>query len=137
MILILNGPNLNMLGKRDNKIYGKENYEYLKTLIYNWGEKNNFEIEIFQSNHEGEIIDRLQKENYEYLIINPGAFTHYSIAIRDCLEIIKIPKIEVHISNIYSREEFRRKSLISEVCDGVISGFGIKSYLLALENLIL
>ncbi|WGS64417.1 type II 3-dehydroquinate dehydratase [Marinitoga aeolica] len=135
MILIVNGPNLNMLGKRPKEVYGNFTYEDLVKKINNWSEKNGIPVEVFQSNIEGEIINRLQKENYKGLIINAGAYTHYSYAIRDALEILKLPKIELHISNIYKREEFRNKSVIAPVCDGQITGLGLDGYLLALEYL--
>ncbi|BBE31582.1 3-dehydroquinate dehydratase [Tepiditoga spiralis] len=135
MILIINGPNLNMLGRRPISVYGDGSYDDLKELLNEWSEINKIDIEIFQSNIEGKIIDRIHQLNYDGLIINPGAYTHYSYAIRDALEILSIPKIEVHISNIYVREEFRKNSVISEVCNGKITGLGFKGYLLALEYL--
>ncbi|MCD6268051.1 MAG: type II 3-dehydroquinate dehydratase [Thermotogaceae bacterium] len=133
MILVINGPNMNMLGKRDKKHYGDMTYQELVSKIKSWGDEKGVDIEIFQSNHEGEIVDRIQKMDYEGLIINPGAFTHYSYSIRDALEIVRVPKVEVHISNIYAREEFRKRSVIAPVCDGQISGLGFLSYILALE----
>ncbi|SHF21262.1 3-dehydroquinate dehydratase [Marinitoga hydrogenitolerans DSM 16785] len=135
MILIVNGPNLNMLGKRPKKIYGSFSYEDLIEEIKQWSIKSGIPVEVFQSNIEGEIINRLQKMNFKGLIINAGAYTHYSYAIRDALEIIDIPKIELHISNIYKREEFRNKSVIAPVCDGQITGLGLDGYILALEYL--
>ncbi len=133
MILVINGPNMNMLGKRDKKHYGDMTYQELVSRIKSWGVERGVDIEVFQSNHEGEIVDRIQKMDYEGLIINPGAFTHYSYSIRDALEIVRVPKVEVHISNIYAREEFRKRSVIAPVCDGQISGLGFLSYILALE----
>ena len=133
MILVINGPNMNMLGKRDKKHYGDMTYQELVSKIKSWGVERGVDIEVFQSNHEGEIVDRIQKMDYEGLIINPGAFTHYSYSIRDALEIVRVPKVEVHISNIYAREEFRKRSVIAPVCDGQISGLGFLSYILALE----
>ena len=133
MILVINGPNMNMLGKRDKKHYGDMTYQELVSRIKSWGVERGVDIEVFQSNHEGEIVDRIQKMDYEGLIINPGAFTHYSYSIRDALEIVQVPKVEVHISNIYAREEFRKRSVIAPVCDGQISGLGFLSYILALE----
>lgn len=129
-ILIVNGPNLNLLGTREPEIYGNQSMEtYLESLrTYNTSD----EILYYQSNIEGEIINRLQVDDFEALIINPGAYTHYSYAIADCLKNINKPKIEVHISNIYKREEFRKKSVTAECCDAVISGFGMKGYTLAL-----
>ena len=135
MILIVNGPNLNMLGKRPENIYGSFTYNDLLEKIENWSLKNGIPVEVFQSNVEGEIINRLQKEDYKGLIINAGAYTHYSYAIRDALEILKLPKIELHISNIYKREDFRKKSVIAPVCDGQIAGLGLDGYILALGYL--
>lgn len=135
-ILIINGPNLNFVGKREPEIYGSENFDDA------WQEWNaqfpDTELEYFQSNHEGEIIDRIQQvfyEDFEGLIINAGAFSHYSYAILDALRILNIPIVEVHLSNIFKRESFRHQSVISAACVGIISGFGMKSYTLALEYL--
>jgi len=132
-ILIINGPNLNLLGTREPEIYGSVSMEdYLSELQNEFGADDIF---YYQSNIEGELINRLQEENYEAVVINPGAFTHYSYAISDCLKNIRCPKIEVHISNIYKREEFRKKSVTAESCNAVISGFGMKGYRLALQSL--
>ncbi|WP_234110800.1 MULTISPECIES: type II 3-dehydroquinate dehydratase [Chryseobacterium] len=132
-ILILNGPNLNLLGTREPEIYGNISMEnFLESL------KNKFpqhEIRHYQSNVEGEIINRIQEDDFDALIINPGAFTHYSYAIADCLKNILKPKIEVHISNIYKREEFRQKSVTAPNTDGVLSGFGLNGYQLAIQSL--
>ena len=128
-ILILNGPNLNLLGTREPEIYGTVSMaDFLENLKEKFPED---EILFFQSNVEGEIINRLQKDDYEALIINPAAYTHYSYAIADCLRNIQKPKIEVHISNIYAREEFRQKSVTAAHCSGAISGFGLDGYRLA------
>lgn len=133
-ILILNGPNLNLLGTREPEIYGATSMEsYLQTLKK---EFENEEILYFQSNVEGEIINRLQEDNFDAIIINPGAFTHYSYAISDCLKNITKTKIEVHISNIYQREEFRQKSVTAAVSNGIISGFGMEGYRLAVLSLV-
>ncbi|MGV8915643.1 MAG: type II 3-dehydroquinate dehydratase [Kaistella sp.] len=132
-ILILNGPNLNLLGTREPTIYGTISMEnYLQTLEENFKEH---EISYYQSNIEGEIINRLQENNFEALVINPGAFTHYSYAIADCLKNISQPKVEVHISNIYKREEFRQKSVTAAQTDCVLSGFGMEGYRLAILSL--
>ena len=132
-ILILNGPNLNLLGTREPKIYGMVSMaDFLENLKEKFPED---EILFFQSNVEGEIINRLQEGDYEALIINPAAYTHYSYAIADCLRNIQKPKIEVHISNIYAREEFRQKSVTAAHCNGVISGFGLDGYRLAVLSL--
>lgn len=133
-ILIINGPNLNLLGTREPEIYGSVSMEdYLLELNT---EFPNYELLYYQSNIEGELINRLQKDDFNAVVINPGAFTHYSYAIADCLKNIQIPKIEIHISNIYKREEFRKKSVTAESCDAVISGFGMKGYKLALQSLL-
>lgn len=132
-ILIVNGPNLNLLGTREPDIYGSVSMEdYLKNLKI---EFSNHEIDYFQSNIEGELINRMHENDFDALIINPGAFTHYSYAIADCLKNIQKPKTEVHISNIYKREEFRQKSVTAANTDGILSGFGMKGYRIALFNL--
>ena len=129
-ILIVNGPNLNLLGTREPEIYGSISMDdYLIELRTAFPQH---EINDFQSNVEGEIINRLQKNDFDALVINPGAFTHYSYAIADCLQNISKPKIEVHISNIYKREEFRQKSVTAANTHGVLSGFGLKGYELAI-----
>ena len=133
-ILIINGPNLNMLGKRDDKFYGIEDFE--KILEGLRDAFPDFELDYFQSNTEGAIIDRIQaleEERFQGLVINAGAYTHYSIAIRDALEILEIPAVEIHMSNVYKREPFRQISVISAVCQGVIAGFGKDSYRLGIE----
>lgn len=123
-----------MLGTREPEIYGSVSMEdYLLELNI---EFPNDELLYYQSNIEGELINRLQKDDFNAVVINPGAFTHYSYAIADCLKNIQIPKIEIHISNIYKREEFRKKSVTAESCDAVISGFGMKGYKLALQSLL-
>lgn len=128
-ILIINGPNLNLLGKREPHIYG---YETMDSFVKKLKEEfHEHEIDYYQSNVEGEIIDRLQKENYEAIIINPGAYTHYSYAIADCLKNIETPKIEIHISNIYQREKFRQHSVTAPYVDSILSGFGLEGYRLA------
>ena len=132
-ILIVNGPNLNLLGTREPEIYGTVSMaDFLENLKEKFPED---EILFFQSNVEGEIINRLQEDDYEALIINPAAYTHYSYAIADCLRNIQKLKIEVHISNIYAREEFRQKSVTAAHCNGVISGFGLDGYRLAVLSL--
>jgi 3-dehydroquinate dehydratase II len=132
-ILIVNGPNLNLLGTREPEIYGTVSMaDFLENLKKKFPED---EFLFFQSNVEGEIINRLQEDDYEALIINPAAYTHYSYAIADCLKHIQKPKIEVHISNIYAREEFRQKSVTAAHCNGVISGFELDGYRLAVLSL--
>lgn len=129
-ILIINGPNLNLLGQRESQIYGNQSFDdYLNELKLNYSSP----IHYFQSNIEGEIIDQLQQTKATGIIINAGGYTHTSVAIRDCIAAIKTPVIEVHISNITAREEFRHTSLLSPVCVGCIFGFGLKSYELALN----
>lgn len=132
-ILIVNGPNLNLLGTREPEIYGSTSMEtYLEGLQKKY---NQHDIHYYQSNIEGEIINRLQEDNFDAVIINAGAFTHYSYAIADCLKNINKPKIEVHISNLYKREEFRQKSVTATYTDALLSGFGLKGYALAIESL--
>lgn len=137
-ILIIHGPNLNMLGRRDKNIYGELSLEEINVLINNRAKKLDIQLDIIQSNFEGEIVERIHRamdDGTSGIIINPAAFTHYSIAIRDALEPLSIPVVEVHLSNIYSREEFRKKSIIAPVCTGQITGFGHYGYLLALDML--
>jgi len=132
-ILIINGPNLNLLGTREPEIYGNISMEdYLETLR---SEFSSCHLDYYQSNIEGELINRLQKDDFDAVIINPGAFTHYSYAIADCLKNIRKQKVEVHISNIYKREEFRQKSVTAANSDAVLSGFGMDGYRLAILSL--
>jgi 3-dehydroquinate dehydratase-2 len=129
-ILIINGPNLNLLGKREPQIYGNQSFEmYLEELKT----KTSAELDYFQSNVEGELINCLQDSKHDGIIFNAGGYTHTSVAIRDCIHAIEVPVVEVHISNISSREEFRHTSLISPVAVGCIFGFGLKSYEVALH----
>ena len=134
-IIIINGPNINLLGERKQSQYGKLTFEELKQKCLETGKNQKIEIEFYQSNIEGEIVDLIQnsRNNQDGLIINAGGYTHTSVAIHDALKILKIPIIELHISNIYNREEFRHKSLISKVAKGVICGFGAKGYVMALD----
>ena len=136
-VLIIHGPNLNLLGTRNPEIYGSDTMEDINNLIEEKAKGSGVKVTFFQSNHEGAIIDALHdaRVKSDAVIINPGAFTHYSYAIRDAIEAIAIPVIEVHLSNIYSREGFRTHSVISPVCQGTIAGFGKKSYIIALESL--
>ena len=137
-ILVLNGPNLNMLGHREKKIYGKLSLEKINSEIKKLAKELNIEVEIKQSNIEGEIVNFIQqaiKSNIKGILINPAAYTHTSVAIRDAILATKLPTVEVHLSNIYKREEFRHKSLIAPVSIGQISGFGKDSYLLGLRAL--
>ena len=135
-LLVINGPNLNFLGIREKSVYGTQDYDYLLKMIAEKGEKENCTIEIFQSNHEGAIIDRIQDSYFdgtEGIVINPGAFTHYSYAIRDALASITVPKVEIHISDITKREEFRKVSVTAPVCDKQIYGHGLEGYLMAID----
>ena len=134
-ILIINGPNLNLLGKREELIYGKATLEDIKKNCEQYSSKLKLKIDFFQFNNEGEIIDKIQEveKKYDGWIINPAAYTHSSIAILDSLRAIKKPKIEIHLSNIYSREDYRKKSITSEGVDGLICGFGENSYILGIE----
>ncbi|MDE5716393.1 MAG: type II 3-dehydroquinate dehydratase [Lachnospiraceae bacterium] len=135
-ILVINGPNLNFLGIREKSVYGTQDYDDLLQMIAKKGEETNSTIEVFQSNHEGAIIDRIQDAYFdgtEGIVINPGAFTHYSYAIRDALASITVPKVEIHISDITKREEFRKVSVTAPVCDRQIYGQGLDGYLQAID----
>ena len=133
-ILIINGPNLNLLGEREQSQYGKEDYKYLEEICLKRSKELEIELELKQSNVEGEIVNFIQeaRNNHDGIIINAGGYTHTSVAIRDSLNIFKKPIIELHISNIYKREEFRQKSLISDVVTGGIFGIGADGYILAI-----
>ena len=135
-ILIVNGPNLNLLGRREPGIYGQTSFDdYLPELRRRY---SNVQIDYYQSNIEGELINKMQEEGFacDGIVLNAGAYTHTSIALLDCIRSIKAPVVEVHISNIHQREEFRHKSMISGACCGVICGFGLDSYRLAVEALL-
>lgn len=134
-VLVINGPNLNLLGTREKDVYGTETLESIASNVIKEAASLGVEADFIQSNHEGEIIDRIHdaRGKYDVIIINPGAYTHYSIAIRDAVKAVGIPAIEVHLSNICAREEFRSKSVIAPVCVGQISGFGGISYIAALH----
>jgi 3-dehydroquinate dehydratase-2 len=136
-ILIINGPNLNLLGKREPKLYGEDTLDQINTELEILANSLGARLTFFCSNSEGEIIDCIQdsQESCDGLIINAGAYSHYSIAIRDAIEMLDIPVIELHITNIFAREEFRRVSVLSPVCSGIISGFGKNSYFLALTSI--
>ena len=132
-LIIINGPNLNLLGIREKEIYGETSFEeYLSTLKSKF---KDVELEFFQSNHEGELIEKIQEVGffYEGIIINAGGFTHTSVALRDAIASVSSPAIEVHISNILNREDFRKKSFLSDVCRGIISGLGLKGYEFAVD----
>lgn len=134
-ILVINGPNLNLLGIREKNVYGSETLLDIAKEVDVTSQELGLETDFIQSNHEGEIIDKLHAARgvYDVIIINAGAYTHYSIAIRDAIKGIEIPTIEIHLSNIHSREEFRHTSVIAPVCIGQICGFGKMSYILALH----
>lgn len=137
-LLVLNGPNINFLGIREKGIYGNQDYAYLVSMLEEKAEREGHELEVFQSNYEGALIDKIQEAYHtgvEGIIINPGAFTHYSYAVRDALASIEIPKIEVHISNVHKREEFRHTSVTAPVCTGQVVGLGLKGYALAMDYL--
>lgn len=136
-ILVINGPNLNMLGVRDKNMYGNNTYKDLVKLIKDYAKEKSVKVKCVQSNYEGKIIDYIHKSigKFDAIIINAGAYTHYSYAIKDALNLVKIPKVEVHISNIYEREDFRKISVIKDECDYSIVGQGIKGYLLAIDYL--
>ena len=134
-ILIINGPNLNLLGKRNPDIYGHRSLNELNTFVKDYFKK--VKLEFYQSNHEGYIIDRIHQAitQFDGIVINAGALTHYSYALRDAIEACTIPVVEVHLSNVIARESFRKISVISEVCQGTISGFGAYGYVLAVQAL--
>ena len=134
-IIILNGPNLNLLGEREKNQYGNFSLKDVEKKCKEYSNDNDIKISLFQSNIEGELVDQIQKsrDNQDGLIINAGGYTHTSVAIHDALKILKIPIIELHISNIYNREDFRHKSLISKVAKAVICGFGVDGYLMSLQ----
>jgi len=133
-IIILNGPNLNLLGEREKEKYGNITLRDIEKNCKEFASKNNIDLTLFQSNIEGELVEEIQKARKEHhgLIINAGGYTHTSVAIHDALKILKIPIIELHITNIYNREEFRHKSLISKIAKGIICGFGTEGYIMAL-----
>jgi len=134
-IIIINGPNINLLGDRDKSIYGSESYDDLIKNCKSEASKKNINIDFYQSNIEGELVTKIQESRkiYDGMIINAAAFTHTSIAIRDALSLFKKPCIELHISNIHKREEFRHKSLISDIVTGIICGLGTRGYILAIN----
>lgn len=138
-ILVINGPNINFLGIREKSVYGTQNYQYLLEMIRKKADETGNDITVFQSNHEGAIIDRIQEAYFdgtEGIVINPGAYTHYSYAIRDALASITVPKVEIHISDITKREEFRKVSVTAPVCDRQIYGKGLAGYLQAIDYIL-
>ena len=136
-ILVIHGPNLNMLGKREPEVYGKATLDDINTALKETANRLGVHVEAFQSNHEGAIVDKIQEimNSHQGLIINPGAYTHTSVAIRDALLLLSMPVVEVHLSNIYRREPFRHHSMVAGVATGQISGLGSDGYILALEYL--
>ena len=136
-ILIMHGPNLNLLGEREPGIYGDTNFEAVNARLVQYAQSLGMEAEVFQSNHEGALIDKLHEARTEFagVVLNAGAYTHYSYAIADAIKAIRIPVIEVHISNVFARDQFRSHSVIAPVCAGSISGFGILSYELGIRAL--
>ncbi len=136
-VLVIHGPNLNLLGEREPGIYGTDSFDNINNEIMQNAKERGFDCEIFQSNHEGAIIDKLHEARkvFDGIVINAGAYTHYSYAIRDAISAIKIPVVEVHLSDIHSREGFRSQSVIKDVCIAQISGYGKKSYFLGLDEL--
>ena len=136
-ILVINGPNINMLGQREPDVYGKQDYAALLDELADFARSHNVVIDEYQSNIEGELVNKIQQAQglYDGIVINPGAYTHYSIAILDALKAITVPAIEVHLSNIHAREDFRHKSVTAAGCVGQISGLGFDSYFLAVAGL--
>ena len=138
-ILVIHGPNLNLLGEREKDVYGQTTLKQINEELKKNAGKHKFQLEIVQSNHEGEIVDvigQAKKKGFKAILINPAAYTHTSVAIRDAIAAVEIPTVEVHLSNIYSREDFRHSSLMAAVCHGQISGFGAHSYILGLEAIL-
>lgn len=136
-ILIINGPNMNMVGIREPEKYGTETLDVINGKIKAFCDGEGIDVEFYQSNHEGDIVDKLHsaRGNFDGIVLNAAAYTHYSYAIRDAIPITEIPVVEVHMTNVHSREEFRHNSVISAVCKGVICGFGADSYILAVKGL--
>ncbi|HEY8348573.1 MAG TPA: type II 3-dehydroquinate dehydratase [Clostridiales bacterium] len=134
-IIVINGPNLNLLGTRETDVYGTVTLAEIAAAVVEEADSLGLDVDFIQTNHEGEIIDKLHESRgkYDLVILNPGAYTHYSIAIRDAVKAVELPCIEVHLSNVHAREEFRSKSVIAPVCVGQISGFGANSYIIALK----
>ncbi|MGB9667572.1 MAG: type II 3-dehydroquinate dehydratase [Thermosulfidibacteraceae bacterium] len=137
-VLVINGPNLNMLGVRERNLYGNMTLYELEGMLLDFGEKKGLKVVTFQANEEGSIVSAIHraKGRFDWIVINPGAFTHTSIAIRDAILSVEIPVIEVHLTNIYGREDFRRRSFISDIATAVISGCGVYSYIFALEYIV-
>ena len=137
-VIVIHGPNINLTGEREASVYGKESFDSINREILDWASELGYNCEIYQSNIEGELINKLQEARHAFdgIVLNAGAYTHYSYAIRDAIASIHIPCIEVHFSNVSSREDFRSKSVIAPVCAGSIAGFGKYSYMLAMRGLV-
>ncbi len=138
-ILVVNGPNLNLLGRREPEVYGNVTLDDVKALLQQLGKHLSIEVDMFQSNLEGELVTKIQQapqEGFAGILINPAAYGHTSIALRDALKAVSLPFVEVHMSNIYSREDFRHKTYLSDIASGVVIGFGAQSYLLGLRGLV-
>ena len=135
-ILVIHGPNLNSLGTRETDIYGSQNLDNINSAIKKQAETDGVQVTFFQSNHEGELVDAIHESSCDGILINPAAFTHTSVAIRDAIASCQKPAIEIHLSNIYARESFRHHSYVSAVCIGQVAGFGPTSYLLGLQGMI-
>ena len=136
-ILVINGPNINMLGLREPDVYGKDNFKTLCKTVKDYAKKNKYKLKMFQSNHEGSLVDAIQRayKKYDGIVINPGAYTHTSIALLDALKSVQIPTVEVHISAVEKREDFRQVSFIRNACIGTVTGEGINGYLTAIKIL--
>lgn len=137
-LLLINGANLNMLGIREPEKYGNTSLKEVEDLVVTRGKELGTEVDVWQSNHEGEIVEKIQQARgvYDGILINAGGYTHTSVVIRDAIASVDIPTVEIHMTNISAREEFRHTSLLTGVCVGIVAGFGIKSYILALEGLV-
>ena len=138
-LLIINGPNINMLGVREKNIYGAETYQDLVNLVTDFANSNNVDLEVYQSNHEGALVDKIQQayfDKVEGIVINPGAYTHYSYAIHDALKSVGMMKVEIHISDVDNREDFRKISVTAPACDYVIKGHGLPGYLEAIDYIV-
>lgn len=137
-IMVVHGPNLNLLGTREPDVYGTATLDEIDAALREAAADRSSEVETFQSNHEGELIDKLQqaRDGFDGVLINPGGYTHTSVALRDAVQALDVPVVEVHLSNIYAREEFRQHSMITGACTGIVSGFGVRSYLMGLDALL-